>query len=224
MYPIFSFSSVIVGPKGCLNDFCRSKEQVINKLQKATICLDCLKRAGQQKINRLVFNQIMDVCAGVSDEFSYKKYVLEYFQDDIAPYRVIAEIDDEGECEIFIDAPNRKLKIRIGPREQMLYIFFLKKGTDVSYNDLGNAENRKELLNLYKKVRSKAKEEFSERVIDNLIKNNGIFRNLIVNINEAVELVLGNDVLSEKYKVNLKEKGTATYAISLPENCRDFEF
>jgi hypothetical protein len=103
----------------------------------------------------------------------------------------------------------------------MLYIFFLNKKTDVSYDDLGNDENLTELLNLYKKIRGKSKSGFHEGVVNNLISKNVNLRVVITNANSSIHSLLGTDELSRYYTITLKEKGSGSYAILLPKKLID---
>jgi hypothetical protein len=129
---------------GCINDVCRQKSKIINKLKSASICEDCKKI--------VITNELMsDYELGVFNEIleSIKTPLVIKFEQNKKDEKPV-KIDKSGNITI-----NGNV-IELENLHRALYIFFLIHDNGMPFEQLGQHIN--ELAILYQKIRNKGKE------------------------------------------------------------------
>lgn len=58
--------------KGCMNDFCNNKTQIIIKLQTANICDTCVQKIKDEKVDTKILKQARTILDGIRNEFVFQ--------------------------------------------------------------------------------------------------------------------------------------------------------
>lgn len=141
---------------GCVNDFCQNKKEILIKLRTADICINCLEKLKEEKIDEEIIHQALNLFEIIRKELLFKQG----FYKSLESKKI--KISKQG--EIYIG----NVRLKLNPLEKTLYIFFLLNSEGVSLNEL---ENYKEfLIRLYKIFRPGG----DDSKIINLIKPKGL--------------------------------------------------
>ena len=209
-------------PVGCINDFCRRKKDIINKLQSVnTICLTCLNKINEE-VDSTIFTQAISIFAAIRNEFTFKVNFLnkKSTKKIEEPYPLIVEKSKNGKFRIFIKTDVSEIDLRLDFRQKMLYIFFLERNEGVLFESL--PDHFEKLLELYKKIRLNVSEDDARNTILSLTNDNdNVFKNLKANINKEIRNAIGIEI-SNYYTINHTAKGT--YSISVPRELVDLRF
>jgi hypothetical protein len=152
---IFPNTNMHTDARGCMNDFCQNKQQIILKLRTGDICKECLSKMRIEKIDEQIVNQACGIFEAIRNQLLFKIG----FINNLNPKPVRIGINGE----IFIGDK----QIDLNPLESTLFIFFITRREGVSLNDLENY--REQLLKIYLILRPAGEES----KIDNLIKPKG---------------------------------------------------
>jgi hypothetical protein len=195
--------------KGCMNDFCDNKTQVIIKLQTANICEACVQKIKEEKVDAKILKQTRSIFNGIRNEFIFQEE-----EQPIEPSPLV--IDANGKILL----PEHNLEIKLTPLFKTLYLFFLSKPDGVSVPQL--SEFKDELLSIYRKIRPGASEADAKKRIDNLSHPLGDgFNPTKTHINNYITELL-NEPLADFYRIS----GTAgnPYQIKVPRNLIDIRY
>lgn len=196
--------------KGCMNDFCMNKSQILIKLQTANICPDCIQKVRDEEIKDEILDQTLTIFNGIRNEFIFQQEP----QIEMEPTSLIVEHNGK------IILPVHQLEIRFPPLFKTLYLFFLSKSEGVSLAEL--SDFKEELLSIYRGLRPSASLEDAESRINNLSDPFGDgFNPVKSHINRIITELLGEH-LAEFYRIS----GTATnpYYIKIPRDLVDIRY
>ncbi len=176
-------------PKGCMNDFCHNKEEIILKLQTANICVNCMEKIQSENIGDEIVDQVSRIFEGVRAELKFKTQTITKKEIKQLPISVTSN------NKILIG----NLEIRLTPLRKTLYLFFLKNRqkneTGIFFNDL--SDYKMELLNIYKKVTVTGDLERIENSINSLVSQMGnTFSMEKSRINSIISDTLGEELAS----------------------------
>lgn len=195
--------------RGCMNDFCDDKRQIIVKLQTANICEACLERIKQEKVDVNILKQVRDIFNGIRNEFIFK-----IEKPPLKPSSMI--IDSNGKIHL----PDYNLEIQLTPLFKTLYLFLLGKPEGVCLAQLSDFNH--ELMAIYRKLRPSACEIKAASSIQNLSHPLGDgFNPTKTHINKIITSLL-NEPMADYYRIS----GSAgnPYYISVPRNLIDYRF
>ena len=195
--------------KGCMNDFCDNKTQIIIKLQTANICPDCIEKIKTEKVDAKILKQTKSIFNGIRNEFVFQEE-----EQSAEPVSII--IDSKGKILL----PEYKLEIKLTPLFKTLYLFFLSKPDGVTVSQLSDFKT--ELLSIYKKLRPGASKEDAEARINNLSHPLGDgFNPTKTHINKTITELL-KEPLADFYRIS----GTAgnPYKVKVPRNLIDIRY
>ncbi len=195
--------------KGCMNDFCNNKHQIIIKLQTANICPDCVKKIKSEGVSPKIISQAKSIFNGIRNEFIFQEE-----EQSTEPVSLI--VDKKGKILI----PEYNLEINLTPLFKTLYLFFLSKPEGVTVADL--CDYKEELLAIYKKLRPTASKEDAESRISKLSHPLGDgFNPPRSHINRTITALL-KEPLADFYRIS----GTAgnPYKIHVPRNLIDIRY
>lgn len=139
---------------GCINDYCGEKIDVMIKFRTADICVSCLKRAGEKKVNPLIVDQIYEIINNLRKKFVNSGIIT----SRVKPENVY--INSKREVTI------GHKKIKIDPLNKVLFIFFLKNLDGVETKLISKCED--DLYQIYKEVRDNP----DKKTISNMVKGN----------------------------------------------------
>lgn len=133
-----------IRPKGCMNDFCHNKEEVILKLQTANICEACLDKIYFENIDNDIIEQVFSIFEGVRNELIFKRRTKAQNASIHLPITVTKQ------NKIFIG----NLEIRLTPLRKTLYLFFLKhkltNDDGILFNNLSDFKDK--ISEIYRQV------------------------------------------------------------------------
>lgn len=195
--------------RGCMNDFCNNKAQVIIKLQTANICPDCVERIKSEKISEDIVNQVRSIFNGIRNEFIFQTE-----EKSIDPVPLI--VDKKGKILL----PAHNLEISLTPLFKTLYLFFLSRPQGVTVSELSDYQD--DLISIYRKLRPGVSLEDAKKRISNLSHPLGDgFNPTRSHINRIITNLL-NMPLAEFYTIS----GTAgnPYKVLVPRNLVDIRY
>lgn len=143
---------VHINARGCMNDFCGDKEQIILKLRTADICQDCLDKMIIEDVDDGIISQALEIFEAIRNKLLFKQD----FTRHVSPKKV--SIDMFGKVIV------GEKEIRLDFLPKTLFIFFLIHKEGTTLNDLQNYKD--ELMKIYTALRPGAEES----KIDELIK------------------------------------------------------
>lgn len=197
--------------RGCMNDFCQNKEQIILKLRTADICSDCVEKIQNEKIDEKIINQALQIFEGIRNELLFKQK----FNKQILP----SPLTINEKKQILLPQLNN-LEIRLNPLFKTLYIFYLSHTEGVRLNELNDF--RTELLSLYNKLSVSDNNETSQLRITDLVNPfGGSFSQKKSKLNKIITDLLG-DPLAKFYRIE-GEPGEP-FKINLPDHLIDIRY
>ncbi len=195
--------------RGCMNDFCQNKREIILKLQTANICTDCIEKIRIEGVDPAILNQVRAIFNGIRNEFIFKT-------EENHSYPLPLVVDDTG--KIFL--PNQNLEIRLNPLFKTLYIFYLKHTEGVRLNELNDF--RAELLSIYRKLSVTDDNQTIELRINDLVNPlGGSFSQKKSKLNKIITDLLG-EPLARFYRIE-GEPGEP-FKINIPTNLIDIRY
>ncbi len=195
--------------KGCMNDFCYNKQQIIIKLQTANICQSCIEKIKNEEIGSDVLKQVKTIFSGIRNEFIFQA---EEHPEEPTPLI----IDEKGRVLL----PDFDLEIRLTPLFKTLYLFLLTKPEGVSVVQLSDFKD--DMVRIYKKLKPSVTTSKAKLSIDNLTHPLGDgFNPTKTHINKIITNLL-NDPLADFYRIS-GEKGEPYY-VKIPKALVDIRF
>lgn len=199
-------------PKGCMNDFCNNKEDVILKLQTANICDKCMEKIHAENIDTEIIEQAFRIFEGVRNELIFKK------RTTIQKKAAQLPLTITNRNKILIDKLN--LEIRLKPMEKALYIFYLKQKEGVLFKNM--VDYQSDLFEIYGKISTSDDTEVQEeriRLLVNPLENS--FNVQKARINKTITDLLGEEI-AQFYKID----GTAgnPFKINLSKDLIQFQY
>ena len=203
---------------GCINDYCKKKEDVIKKLESGNVCEDCCDQI------ELYFAddpgnlyQINTTLISISNAFKRLATLVDRIR--------ISKIEIQGEKDLkFTDYNNCELQL--SAILKVVYILFLTYQDGLNYNEI--PDMREEILNLYfKHVPSRRGRGRIETTIDILCKPlddpdySKSLKSTVSKINKALKKCLGEDK-AEQYTIGQNPE-TLRHFIKLPPEFRVFK-
>ena len=144
-------------PRGCLNDFCENKRDIILKLRTGDICSDCLSSLIKFQIPQTEINHGLDLFA------RFRERML--FAQNAQRNKSVSPLLINKRHQIFLpDYEN--IEIKFTPLEKTLYFLFLKHPEGILMSNL--FEHRQELNDIYTEIYSRGTLKEMERSIQDL--------------------------------------------------------
>jgi hypothetical protein len=177
-------------PKGCMNDFCHNKEEVILKLQTANICDTCLDKIRFENIDNDIIEQVFRIFEGVRNELIFKR------RPKAQNISIQLPITVTNRNEIFIG----NLKIGLTPIRKTLYLFFLKdkltNENGILFNHLSNFNLQ--LLDIYRQVAVEGEMDKLEVRVNSLVNPlENRFSMEKSKINSRISAILGKELATD---------------------------
>lgn len=122
------FPKLHLTPKGCVNDFCKQKKDIIFKLRTADICMDCQQIIYSKKIDPLIVDQIFKTIEDIRKQMLFR----ERYKITLQPSRI--SIRGPMQRIFFTDLGNVELKLT--PLERIVYLLFLEHSEGLHLDQL----------------------------------------------------------------------------------------
>ena len=190
-------------PIGCMNDFCRNKQEISLKIRTGDVCRACLSLLQQRDVNPNILRQAFHIMDRVRNGLTWKQ---------------MAEfIKQPGRLEL--RGPMRKLhlldaggiEVRLNPLERALYLLILDYSEGINLNNL-DAESEK-LLSYYTRFATQGDEAAHRRTVDSLCNLQENARNITLSrIKRKFIETVGEDLAHHYFPQNI---GEGVYRIQL---------
>lgn len=193
-------------PKGCMNDFCGTREQLNLKFQTANICPACYQYALQQSISSTLLAQIKAIGEKVRKEVMT---CIELASTDLENIMY-----DKNRCILYLE--DSKRLIELDPVQKAVYVFLLSRLINdhrgISLNTIN--DNSNDFFNTYSAINIASERSRTDikNTIENLSTNSTTLSKRISEINRAIQKQLP-ETIAKYYQVELKNN---RYKIQLP--------
>jgi hypothetical protein len=131
-------------PKGCLNDFCENKKDIILKLRTGDICKECMESLIQFQIPRTEINHSLDLFARFRERMLYAQ--------NSQRNKQVSRLLINNRYQLFL-TDYENIEIKLTPLEKTLYFLFLKYPEGILMSNL--FQHRKELIDIYTGIYSR---------------------------------------------------------------------
>jgi len=208
---VFPSPYIHQNPRGCMNDFCEDKEQIILKLQTANICPDCAEKIQEENIDQNIVKQVLEIFEGIRNELLFKQK----FKKQVAPVPITI---NERKQILLPQLDN--LEIRLNPLFKTLYIFYLKHTEGVRLNELNDF--KAELLALYQRLSvADNNQTLQLRITDLVNPFGGSFSQKKSKLNKIITDLLGEQ-LAKYYRI--EGEAGEPFKINIPTNLIDIRY
>ncbi len=188
-------------PVGCINDFCRSKADIILKLQSVnTICLPCLNKLNDE-VDTTISKQAFSIFEGIRKHFTYLSFTQnENLETPKDPYPI--QVDKNLNITI---TSNPELPITLDPIYRTFYLFILKHSEGVKVADLKNHVG--ELAKIYAKLKPTIEIDESTLTILKYVKDNAKpYIHAKSKLNTQIKSLLNSESLEKYYIIGGAKK------------------
>lgn len=145
--------------RGCGNDFCQNKREIILKMRTADLCPQCLSVLAQRNVPSPILSQFFSIMEGI------RRGIM--FRERIAVIRNPSRLEIRGySCKIFLTDLG-DLELRFNPKERAVYLFFLNHPEGVHLTAL--RDFRSEILDWYKRFSARDEPAEIDRALDRLL-------------------------------------------------------
>jgi hypothetical protein len=129
-------------PRGCMMDFCISKDQIALKLRTADICSECLEIFSSRGISTTLINQALSVFESIRGQMLFCQRFISMQKP--SRIRISAE---RGDIHL-IDLDDTRLNF--SPLQKVVYLFLLKHPEGVPNVEFG--DHFVELMSIYRQI------------------------------------------------------------------------
>lgn len=178
---------------GCLNDFCKNKNEITIKMRTSDVCDDCMKIIKNKDVEPYFLNQLFNIMDGIRSNLLFRKRIAIVH----TPSRI--KIDLEAKKIFLLDFGN--LDIRLNPKELSLYLLFILHKEGIALNSL--IDHQEELFGIYQKISGRSNIIEMQNTICLLVNYlDGELHTNLSRIKSKFKKVLGEEI-AEKYYVQM---------------------
>lgn len=193
--------------RGCINDLCWNRSDIMLKIKTANICPTCLQKILDENVDMNVIKQCTTIFKAIRNEYDYKMMELTG-NLNVNPYPLV--VDKKG--TVIIRTGKIEIEIRLDSLEKAAYIFYLKEKDGVKNLDLPHYQDV--LLNLYVKVRPNVEIRNANDAINSLACDGGKYMSTIrANIKNRILSILDPSI-AEWYLIKGSKGGNFGIKVS----------
>jgi hypothetical protein len=172
--------------RGCANDFCRQKQEIILKMRTADLCTECMEILQEREVSPLVANQLFNIVDGIRENMT--------FRGRSALIRKPSRVEVRGLTQRLFLTDLGDLELRLNPKERAIYLFFLKHPEGVRLVEL--QDHRAEISSYYSIMANRYESEEIEEALSRLLDpmDNNI-NEVISRIKRKLRDAVGEDLL-----------------------------
>jgi hypothetical protein len=189
-------------PRGCMNDFCETKEQIKLKLLTANICSDCYKHALEVGISSSMIVQIQAIAEKIRLQIITNP---KQSKDDLS-----SVVYNKKTQRLYLKDSGKELKMT--KLSMTIYLFFMQHPEGKNVIQL-KQNHTDELLRIYDSFSYQDNQNRTENPILNLFKEDAFTKNKYV-INKELSSAIG-DPIAKNYHL---KHDKIVYKIDLPKH------
>lgn len=173
-------------PRGCVNDLCEDKGEIILKMRTGDICSNCMELI-DGKVPLPFVNQTFEIFDGIRKSLQ--------FRDRSVTLGKPSRLEIRGYTKKIFLKDLGDLEVRLNPKERSLYILFLNRVEGISLTNLD--EHLSELSTLYSRFSNQSDQTTIEAALKRLTDpaDNNI-NEVISRINRKFRAAVGGQLLS----------------------------
>jgi len=175
-------------PRGCVNDFCQEKREIILKMRTADICQGCM-----EMVQKHLPLPAIDHALSLMESMRQKMLYAQNFRQNSPPSRMVIDRTNR----IFLpDFGNIEINLR--PLERALYFLFLRHPEGILMSGL--CDHRQELFNIYAELSDNGDRQDMQRRIEemtNVLSNSASEK--LSRIKRTFEQSIGRTLASHYY-------------------------
>jgi hypothetical protein len=145
--------------RGCGNDFCHNKKDIILKMRTADFCPQCISTLSQRNVPPSLLSQLFSIMEGIRSGM--------IFRERIAIIRNPSRLEVRGYTYRIFLTDLGNLELRFNPKERAIYLFFLNHPEGVHLTAL--RDFRAEILGYYRRFSAQDESLEIERALDRLL-------------------------------------------------------
>jgi hypothetical protein len=179
--------------RGCVQDLCKNKLEIIFKFRTADFCSECIEIVKKTNVSNDLFNQISEILEDIRPNFLSKTKI----EPDKKPSRL--KVTDDRVNNILLTDLNN-LKIPFSPLEKVVFLIYLKYPEGLTVHEF--CERKKEIAYVYRKLSNTDDPTIIRDRIDNL--TNPLSNSLsekISRIKQILKKLIG-DELAQHYIIS----------------------
>lgn len=146
-------------PRGCGNDFCENKQDIILKMRTADLCPECMKLLQSRDASPLIVNQLFDIMDGIRKNMT--------FRERAKLIRKPSRMEIRGHMKKIFLTDLGDLELRFNPKERSIYLFYLNHPEGIHLTELN--DHREEIAGYYGRFTNQFDKEEIEESINRLL-------------------------------------------------------
>ncbi|MCE2711538.1 MAG: hypothetical protein LW688_03260 [Cryomorphaceae bacterium] len=145
--------------RGCGNDFCQQKREIILKMRTADLCHDCIDQLKRKDVSPHIVEQLFGIMEGIRQGIMYRERIKVFHKP--------SRLELRGHMKRLFLPDLGDLELRFNPKEKTLYLFYLNHPEGVHLTHLQN--HREEITRYYQLFTNNYNRESIERSINLLL-------------------------------------------------------
>jgi hypothetical protein len=145
--------------KGCGNDFCQDKKDIILKMRTADLCTSCMHLLEQRSTSPLILNQLFGIMDGIRANLTFRNRIKVMKQPsrlEVRGYSMRIFLTDLGDLEL-----------NFNPKEKAIYLFYLSHPEGVHLSAL--QDYKTEIKEYYERFTGQTEKLEIERSLHRLL-------------------------------------------------------
>jgi hypothetical protein len=188
---------------GCMNDFCRNKQEISLKIRTGDVCPACLAQLQRRDVNPTILRQAFHIMDHVRSSLTWKHradFLKQPSRLEIrGPLMKLYLLDSGG------------LEVRLNPLQRALYLLILERSEGLNLNYL-DTESEK-LMDFYARFATQGNEDAHRKTINSLCDLQDNARNITLSRIKRKFIEAVGEKLSRHYIP--QKKGDGVYRIHL---------
>jgi len=173
--------------RGCGNDFCQDKKDIILKMRTADLCPSCMGILEQSNASPLIINQLFSVMDGIRSSMT--------FRSRMKIMKRPSRLEIRGYTKRIFLADLGDLELNFNPKERAIYLFYLNHPEGVHFTAL--QDHKAEIQLYYERFTGQTEPIEIERSINRLLDPLDNDINVVLSrIKRKLKDAVGEDLLS----------------------------
>lgn len=189
--------------RGCANDFCENKKDIVLKMRTADLCSDCMDIVHLRDTSTLVIGQLFNIMDGIRTNLT--------FRERSRIIRKPSKMEVRGYVNRIFLTDLGDLEVRLNPKEKAIYMFYLNHPEGVHITSL--MDHKAEIYDYYSRFTNQfSKEEIEaslQRLLDPLDNDINV---VLSRIKRKLKDLVGEELLSH-YVISGEHGGVKRIAL-----------
>lgn len=173
--------------RGCGNDFCQQKREIILKMRTADLCVDCIDQLKRKDISPLIVEQLFAIMEGIRQGIMYRERIKVFHKP--------SRLELRGHTKRIFLPDLGDLELRFNPKEKTIYLFYLNHPEGIHLTSL--QDHREEILSYYQLFTNSFDTAEIQRSVDRMLDPLDNDINVILSrIKRKLKIAVGEQLMS----------------------------